>query len=69
MFFLHKRPSGAYCYRVKILPKKQLFENMQEAKQAYDSFVENQYKEFALKYKKIIPQKLYNALINYHLEK
>ncbi len=67
--FLHKRPSGAYCYRVTILPKKQLFENIQEAKQAYDSFVENQYKEFALKYKEIIPQKLYEVLINYHFEK
>ena len=62
---IHKRGNGNICYRVCILPKNQLYENIEEASNAYQSYIKQQYKDFAEKYKNIIPQKLYDALINF----
>lgn len=62
---IHKRPSGNICYRVVALHKNGLFNNIQDAKIAYDNYVEQQYHNFAMQYKDVIPKRLYNYLINF----
>lgn len=61
----HKRQGGSVCYRVVVLPHNQLFNDINEAENAYKQYVKAQYKEFAITYKDIIPQRLYEKLVDF----
>ena len=61
----HKRYNGSMRYRVVALPHNQLFDDVDEAERAYKEYVSNQYRDFAITYKDIIPSRLYDRLINF----
>ena len=64
---IHKRTGGTTCYRVKDLPKNQLFDDINEARKAYCNFINQQYTDYANTYKNQLPKKLYNYLVNYNM--
>lgn len=61
----HITKYGKHRYRVTKLPKGQLFDDVNEAFQAYKEYTENEMKAIADKYKNRIPKNLYETLYNF----
>lgn len=64
---LYDNGYGKKRYRVNSLEKGQLFDDLEEAANAYKENIKRKFKEYAENHKNEIPNRLYDKLINYKI--